>query len=227
MGSCHIAQGAQLRALWWPRGVGQASDGRSSKREEIICTLIIDFHCHTAETNDVGKQLCACVCVCVCVLTHVWFFATPWPVACQAPLSMEFFRQEYWSGLPFPSPEDLPDPGIKPVSLVSAALASRFLTTEPPGKPKATILQCGISILSAPLVACPSAQWMVSLRPVTTNRRLALILILVMISVSEGIWLRSWEASKVSLQPSSSTITGIYLECSESFQLIQNCDQDT
>ena len=156
--------------------------------------------------------------VCVCVLTHVWLFATPWPVARQALLSMEFFRQEYWSGLPFPSPEDLPDPGIKPVSLVSAALASRFLTTEPPGKPKATILQCGISILSAPLIACPSAQWMVSLRPVTTNRRLTLILILMMISVSEGIWLRSWEASKVSLQPSSSTITGIYLECPESFQ---------
>ena len=42
------------------------------------------------------------------------FFATPWTVACQAPLSMRFSRQEYWSGLPFPSPGDLPDPGIKP-----------------------------------------------------------------------------------------------------------------
>ena len=42
--------------------------------------------------------------------------ATPWTVACQAPLSMEFSRQEYWSGMPFPSPGDLPDPGIKPLS---------------------------------------------------------------------------------------------------------------
>ena len=43
--------------------------------------------------------------------------ATPWPVACQVPLSMEFSRQEYWSGLPFPSSGDLPDPGIEPISL--------------------------------------------------------------------------------------------------------------
>ena len=48
--------------------------------------------------------------------SHVRLFATPWTVACQAPPSMGFFRQEYWSGLPFPSPEDLPDPGIKPGS---------------------------------------------------------------------------------------------------------------
>ena len=45
---------------------------------------------------------------------------------------MGFFRQEYWSGLPFPLPEDLPDPGIEPVSLVSPALASGFFTTAPP-----------------------------------------------------------------------------------------------
>ena len=57
---------------------------------------------------------------------------TPWTVAHQAPLSMGFFQQEYWSGLPFPLPGDLPDPGIKPISL---ALAGRFFTTEPPGKP--------------------------------------------------------------------------------------------
>ena len=48
------------------------------------------------------------------MLSHVWLFETPW--ACQAPLSMEFSRQEYWSGLPFPSPEDLPDLGIQPRS---------------------------------------------------------------------------------------------------------------
>ena len=51
-------------------------------------------------------------------------FATPW-----TPLSMELCRQEYWSGLPFPTPEDFPDPGIKPTSLASPALAGGFFTT--------------------------------------------------------------------------------------------------
>ena len=59
----------------------------------------------------------------------------PQTIACQAPLSMKFFRQEYWSGLPFPTPEDLPDPEIKPASLVSPALTGGFFTTVPPGKP--------------------------------------------------------------------------------------------
>ena len=59
--------------------------------------------------------------------------ATPGTVARQAPLSMGFSRQEYWSGLPFPSPGDLSDPGIEPAS---PALAGGFFTTEPPGKPK-------------------------------------------------------------------------------------------
>ena len=49
-------------------------------------------------------------------LSRVWLFATPWTIACQAPLSMEFSRQENWSGLPFPSPGDLPNPGIEPQS---------------------------------------------------------------------------------------------------------------
>ena len=59
---------------------------------------------------------------------------TLWIVAHQAPLSMGFFRQEYWSGLPFPSPGDLPDPGIKPQSPVSPALQVDSLTPEPSGK---------------------------------------------------------------------------------------------
>ena len=62
-------------------------------------------------------------------------FVTPRAVVHKAPLSMEFSRQENWSGLPFPSPGDLPDPGIEPKSLVSPALAGGFSTTEPPGKP--------------------------------------------------------------------------------------------
>ena len=61
-------------------------------------------------------------------------FETPWNVARQAPLSIEFPRQEYWSGLPFPTAGDLPNPGFKPTSLASPALASGLFTTEPPGK---------------------------------------------------------------------------------------------
>ena len=64
-------------------------------------------------------------------LSCVWFFVTPWTGTRQAPLSMRFPRQGYWSGLPFPSPRDLPDPGIEPVSPV---LAGRIFTPEPPGK---------------------------------------------------------------------------------------------
>ena len=60
-------------------------------------------------------------------------FATPWTVACQASLSKGFPREEYYSGLPFPSPGDLSDPGIE---LESPALAGRFFTTKPPGKPR-------------------------------------------------------------------------------------------
>ena len=59
-----------------------------------------------------------------------------WTVARQAPLSMEFYRQENWSGLLHPPPGDLPDPGIESVSLMSPALAGKFFTTEPPGKPR-------------------------------------------------------------------------------------------
>ena len=64
-------------------------------------------------------------------LSCVQLFATPWTVAYQAPLSMGFSRQEYWSGLPFPSPGDLPDPGIEPRS---PALRTDSLLSEPPGK---------------------------------------------------------------------------------------------
>ena len=60
---------------------------------------------------------------------------TPRTVARQAPLSMVFSRQEYWSGLLHTPPGDLPDPGMEPVSLMSPALAGGFFTTVPPGKP--------------------------------------------------------------------------------------------
>ena len=69
-------------------------------------------------------------------LSCVQLFATPWTVAHQAPPSMEFSRQEYWSGLPFPSPGDLPDPGIEPKS---PALQADALPSEPLGNPRERI----------------------------------------------------------------------------------------
>ena len=69
------------------------------------------------------------------MLSCVQLFATPWNVTHQVPLSMEFSRKEYWSVQPFSTPEDIPDTGIEPMSLVSPALAGGFFTTAPPGKP--------------------------------------------------------------------------------------------
>ena len=66
---------------------------------------------------------------------HVWFFATPWTVACQAPLSMEFSRQGYWSGLPFPSPGDLPHPGTEPISPTSPHWQANSLPLSHVGNP--------------------------------------------------------------------------------------------
>ena len=83
----------------------------------IMCYLLY------AESSKVKVKL----------LSRVRLFATPWTVAYQASPSMGFPRQEYWSGLPFPSPGDLPDPGIEPRS---PTLEADTLTSEPPGKPK-------------------------------------------------------------------------------------------
>ncbi|XDC81989.1 hypothetical protein R6Z07F_013162 [Ovis aries] len=93
----------------------------------------------------------------VCVFSHpvVSNCATLWTRAHQAPLFVELSRQEYWNGLPFPTPEDLPDPGMESASLVSPALAGRFFTAVPPGKPlkpgltdfKARVLITGLLLL--------------------------------------------------------------------------------
>ena len=79
----------------------------------------------------------------VCVLSRVRLFATPWTVTHQAPLSMGFFflRQEYWSGLPFLPPGDLPDPGMEAMFPTCPALAAEFFTTSAAWKAQYLILQ--------------------------------------------------------------------------------------
>ena len=87
---------------------------------------------HSKIENEITHIIDCCVCVCVCSCSVMSDSLQPlWTVARQAPLSMRFPRQEYWSGLPFPTPEDLSKPGIEPESL---GLAGKFFTTEPPGK---------------------------------------------------------------------------------------------
>ena len=76
------------------------------------------------------------MCICCCFIAKSRLtLGTLWTMTCQAPLSVEFPRQEYWSGLPFSSPGNLPDPGIEPMSLVSPALQVDSIPLAPPGKP--------------------------------------------------------------------------------------------
>ena len=93
------------------------------------------MYCHTIVCCITSKRIvCVCVCVCVSVCVRVaqsCMTVTPWTIVCQDPLCMEFSRQEYWSGLPSPSPLDLPDPEIKPKS---STLQTDSLPTEPSGK---------------------------------------------------------------------------------------------
>ena len=91
---------------------------------------------HKCPSTDEWIKMMWYMYVCVCVhthvlsrLSHIQLFATLWSVACQSPLSMGFSRQEYWNGLPWPPSGNLPNPGIKPASLTSPALAGGFLTT--------------------------------------------------------------------------------------------------
>ena len=87
--------------------------------------LQLPVQAHKRDPNKTSTPtVTACFYECVFALSHIQLFA-----ACQAPLSLGFSRQEYWSGLPCPPPGDLPDPGIKPASLLSPALAGRFFTT--------------------------------------------------------------------------------------------------
>ena len=90
-----------------------------------------------SDTQGCGlsHQLCSAF-----MLSRVRLFATSWTVACQALVSMEFSVEEYWSGLSFPYPGDLPNPGIEPASLMSPAFSGGYLTTEPPGASTANLI---------------------------------------------------------------------------------------
>ena len=95
-------------------------------------SMIKIFNKIVSKTKYFSSSLTSSLKMKVKSLSHVLLFATPWTVAHQAPPSMEFSRQQYWSGLPFPSPGDLSNPGIKPGS---PAWQADTLPSEPPGKP--------------------------------------------------------------------------------------------
>ena len=113
-------------SLIWPMGAN------SSFSHVIRFASVIQFSKHPPVYSSSG---------CACVLSRVPLFAIPWTIPHQAPLSMGFSRQEFWSGLLFPSPGSFPDPGIKPMSPESPTLAGGFFTTEPPGKPKPYLIR--------------------------------------------------------------------------------------
>ena len=86
--------------------------------------------------------------LCLCLFNHVWLFALPWTVAHQTPLSMKFSRQEYGSGLPFPSPVTILDLGIKPLEPYSHVLASRFFNISTTWEAPKLLSVCLCSVLS-------------------------------------------------------------------------------
>ena len=96
--------------------------------------------------------------MCACVLSYfscIQLFVTPWTVTRQAPLSMEFSGQEYWSGLPFPSPGDFPSPGIEPASLLSPELTGRFFTTSATWEAQFDLVQFSSLAQSCPTLCDP------------------------------------------------------------------------
>ena len=112
--------------------------------EPTICCIVGGFF--TTSLSHQGSPMYICMmciyinththmCMCMHGVSHVWLFVSPWTVACQAPLFMEFSRQEYWREISYPLPGYLPDPGIKPTFHASPALTGRFFTTAPPRNP--------------------------------------------------------------------------------------------
>ena len=107
---------------------------------QCFLDLLLPFH-------RAGVNISCCL-----VANRVQLFVTPWTVVCQAPLSMGFSRQEYWSGFSFPSPGNLPNPGIKSPSLAPLALAGRFFPTELTEKPSKPLSCCLMHLLGVQLL---------------------------------------------------------------------------
>ncbi|CAI9178158.1 unnamed protein product [Rangifer tarandus platyrhynchus] len=141
---------------WFPKAAAQVPQTGWDRIAEIYCLIVLEVHfqgvSRVMQPLKPWEKIIPCfssppgvVCVCarmrmhmhtcMCVLSSIQLFAILRTVACHAPLSVGFVRQEYWSGLPFPSPGDLPDPGVKPESLASPALVGGFFTSELPGEP--------------------------------------------------------------------------------------------
>jgi len=122
--------------VWLPSHHSLDNWGMESKLQVLIWLFTVSRNGHFFDQEIWGvcvyvhiKQVnLAYACMLSC-FSHVWFFVNLWTVACQTPLSMGCSRWEYWNGLPFPPPGDLPDPGIKPKSLTSPALAGGVFTT--------------------------------------------------------------------------------------------------
>ena len=113
-----------LKTLPYPTGLARYATAYSYT-EQSRTVLLLDFKSFLHLILSPSRLLCACLLNCFsCVLR----FATLWTVACQAPLSMGLSRQEYWRGLPCPSPGNLPNPGIELMSLISPELADELFT---------------------------------------------------------------------------------------------------
>ena len=110
---------------------GGTSTPRNTAPNNILGHKKSYWHCVTSRER---KKSASGLCMYSQLFVRVWLFVIPWTVACQASLSMEFSRQGYWSGLSFPPPGNLLDPGIEPASPAPPALVGGFFTIEPPGK---------------------------------------------------------------------------------------------
>ena len=118
----------------WGERKSPGDQGVKPPLTSLPCPLSISYKA------ELSRRLRAHLCMSVWwLLSHERLFVTPWTRAHQVPLSMEFSRQGYWNGLPFPSPGDLPDPGIEPTS---PALHMDSLPSEPLGKPQGPPLRC-------------------------------------------------------------------------------------